>query len=272
MDKQQLTQLFEEKFDHIYLQHYPKYTERFDNIINELKRVGIYDAKNFSIYYSIPTEIDELIYNNLKENNQLCDNVKSLNIFRQGYTHYKILHEAVELEYKHILIIHDDIKFLNDLNLIYNILSNLPDNYNVCLFDYLNCSLNDQDVDINDSVDSHFNNICPYYYQSVILLSNTICAYDYDYMKVLIKAFNYKFGLPDTYISLLESDFNILYYNLGINIYNYSIIFSYPRIAIQYQYNTSLVNELWNTQMDNQYEQHPIEYLNKGIDYSQYNY
>ena len=274
MTKKDLTKLWDEKFDHIYLQHYPVYTERFDYIINELNRVGIYNCKNFSIYYSIPNQAEEIIYNYYKDNNLLASDNININMFRQGYTHYRILNEAKMFNYERILIIHDDIRFLKDLELIYKIISGIPDEYDICLFDYINCLLDT----IDDSIDTPINKYCTKvndsYYDGIqlLLLANTLCAYSKQYIDILIKVFNYKFGVPDSYISAISNDFDTMI-ELGIDIYNYKIIFCHPRLAIQYQYKSSLVKELFKCDFDNydQYQAHPIRFLNKNIDYSMYN-
>ena len=266
MDISNLTQLWEEKFDHIYLQHYPKYKERFEPIINELKRVGIYDASNFSIYYSIPTQIDEHIYDFYKDNNRLFSDSFTINFFRCNVTFYRILCESVELGYQKILVIHDDIKFLKDLDKIYDILSNVPDDYDVCLFDYINCYQCQ-----NQSMDN-LTKYNEYYYSYDCLLGNTIGAYSYDYMKVIIDCNNYKFGHVDSYISDILLSYQTMM-EAGYNIYDYKIIFSYPRIAIQHEYKTSLANQLFNSDfsISDQYQTHMVNFLNKDINYSDYN-
>lgn len=266
--KRKLQKLWEEKFDHIYLQHYPKYKERLNPIISELKRIGIYNASNFSIYYSIPNELEDHIYNYFNDNDKLFSKEFTLNFFRCGYTFYKILCESVELEYKKVLIIHDDIKFLKKLKTIYDILENIPEEYDVCLFDYLNCYNDPNDnISIND-----IEKINDYYYSYNCLLGNTIGAYSYNYMKVMIDCNNHRFGHTDSYISNIWSTYDAMA-ECGYYTYNYRYIFCYPRIAIQHEYQESLAKKLFNVEFTNvdQYQCHPIKFLNKDIDYSKYN-
>lgn len=272
--RNKLINFWETKFDHIYLQHWYGYDERLDDMISELKRVGIYYAKNFSIYYSIENQYEDSLYEKLKNENKLCEDIVSLNKFRGSYTFYKILCESYALNYKNTIIIHDDIRFIKDLNLLYDILVNLPDDYDLCMFDYLNVVDKYESVSYDNFINADGGYVNKYYLKWYDFVANTISAMSQRFVKFLLNNMNLKFGGSDIYIYKRHT--NIRSYDLN-ELDNYNCIGCIPRLAIQCDYTNSLVNEVFGnsfinkyTNKHNQYVFHPIKILN-DVDFSLYN-
>ena len=262
MNKEDLTKLWESRFDHIYLQHYPGYKERFDDIISELKRVGIYDAKNFSIYYSIQNFYEDELYEKLNNEDRLTSDIVSINKFRGSWTFYKILCESWTLNYQHTIIIHDDIRFLQDLNTLYDILNNLPENYDLCMFDYLNV-INTDDFNYYGGFENK------YYLTWYGMVANTISSMSHSFISYLLRSMHSKFSGSDKYIWNTIDNYE--------DIFKYKCIASIPRIAIQCDYPNNLVNEIFTniiteySSESTQYMHHPVNFLNHDIDFNLYN-
>lgn len=270
MNKEELTKIWESKFDHIYLQHYPEFKERWDDIISELKRVGIYDAKNFSVYYSIPNPYEDELYEKLKNEDRLTPDIVSLNKFRGSWTFYKILCEAWNLNYQHTIVIHDDIRFLNDLNLLYDILINLPDDHDLCMFDYLN-GIHDSVTNGNINHYGGYEN--KYYLKWYGMIANTISSMSRKFIQHILINMHNKFSGSDIY----TWEWTYYPYIHDDSIFQYKCLASMPRIAIQCDYVDSLVNELFGnfiieySNKSNQYVWQPNSFLNHDVDFNLYN-
>lgn len=109
--------------------------DRMETLEKELDRVGILGAKNFMYFYDCLTSYDasmyktiDLAYPKRPESQQLAPMKTSMN-------HFKIAKISYELGYNRILILESDIRFLKDLNELYFILTNEPEDSDVTLFD-----------------------------------------------------------------------------------------------------------------------------------------
>lgn len=107
-------------FDYIYCIHYKPHIERFEELNNELKHVGILDSGIFEYLY---TEEDNNEY-------RIKANKVTIN-------HHKCLNHAYINGYNRILILENDIKFLKDLSLLEIYLENIPNDADLVLFDYI---------------------------------------------------------------------------------------------------------------------------------------
>lgn len=131
--KNVLVKLWEEKFSHIYCLHYLPYKDRVKPLLDELKRVGLLQAKNFSFKYTF----DSPFYDTLMKMGVRMHHAALVNkrLFRCTMGHYFILKEAEGLDYQNILIIEDDVNFLKDLSLLRDILEHTPEKADVILYD-----------------------------------------------------------------------------------------------------------------------------------------
>lgn len=116
-------------FEKIYIYSCAENFDRRKYLNSELKRIGCKDYE-----YFITCKDDKLI--NSEHFNHIVPN-KS-----QQITHgeYLIIKTAYELGYNNILLLEDDITFLNDVEEIYNqleIFYDIKDQYNIYMFDYL---------------------------------------------------------------------------------------------------------------------------------------
>ena len=132
--QKKLTQYWENNFDRIYCLFYTPYKkERLIPISNELQRVGILNAKNFTFFYDCSSPYDEIMYKNIKIAYHPGD--ERLFIKKLSMKHYQMLKISYNLEYKKILIIEDDMRFLKDLNNLYDLLLKAPKDADITLFD-----------------------------------------------------------------------------------------------------------------------------------------
>lgn len=133
--KEKLKEYWETKYDKIYCIFYTgNKAKRLENLEKELDRVGILHANNFTYYYDVPSPFDVSMYENIKLYYPQRDE-KTLWIKKLAMNHYRISKISYELGYNRILIFEDDIRFLKDLNELYNILINEPENADITLFD-----------------------------------------------------------------------------------------------------------------------------------------
>ena len=129
----ELTNVWENKFSHIYCLHYLPYTDRVSPLLDELNRVGLLKAKNFSFKYTYDSPFyDKLMEMGIKMHHAA---LVSKRLFKCTMGHYFVLKEAEGLNYERILIIEDDVKFLKDLSLLKEILESTPDDADVVLYD-----------------------------------------------------------------------------------------------------------------------------------------
>lgn len=99
--------------DRIYcVVHLPNYHERFKSLESELRRVGILDSGILEIRYTSPSIFDQRIFDSLKSKGEHCNHVKYVN---QGLELQKIFYEAKFFGYERIVILEDDIRFVEDI-------------------------------------------------------------------------------------------------------------------------------------------------------------
>lgn len=105
-------------------------------LISELKRVGILDSGIFEMVYSVNMP-SNIVYYERMNGFEFPEHQLNERYIHVTMTHYEVIKKSYELGYKRILILEDDILFLNDINKIYNIISNIPQNAGIILYDYV---------------------------------------------------------------------------------------------------------------------------------------
>ena len=129
--KQQIDSSIWNRFDKIICIHYLPYVERFDNIKNELKRVGILDLPQFEWYYTVDNDFYE---NALINNERIGDEVSKYNI-KYTLDSYSLLKKLEFHRYDKVLIIEDDVVFHRNLSFIKQIVNSTPSDFDVMNYD-----------------------------------------------------------------------------------------------------------------------------------------
>ncbi len=129
-------------FDAIWCVNYKPHKVRYELIKKEFERIGILDHPNFKFHETFPSIYDKYFYNKLLAdrliNPAFILSEKNINA---AMGHYACIKKSLLDNYEHILIIEDDIRFLKDLDMIKNILDNIPSDYDIILYDYfMHCS------------------------------------------------------------------------------------------------------------------------------------
>lgn len=116
-------------FDQIYLISYTKNVEHRAIAEAELKRIGV---ESYQVKYSV----DNKLLDNLKESFNSMD-IKKHALYVTN-THYETIKEAYDLGYERILILEDDVVFLNDISKIKDELDYaLASNADISMYDYV---------------------------------------------------------------------------------------------------------------------------------------
>lgn len=120
---------FWNRFSYVGLVCYTQYKDRIDEITPELKRVGLLNKVHF--HYDFPSIYRERLY---KTCGMSKYNSKGGSFF-MGVNHYNVIKTAFELGHESVLVMEDDIRFLKDISLIEDIVSTMPEKYDLVLFD-----------------------------------------------------------------------------------------------------------------------------------------
>lgn len=131
-----------DRFDKIYCIHYLPYTERFECIKSELNRIGILNLPQFEFYYTINNPYYEEILKSDKVENGV---VNRTNI-KYTIDSLNCLIKCKELGYRNVLIIEDDLKFIEDVSVIEQHIKSIPSDYDFVNMDtmiYSLCKHND---------------------------------------------------------------------------------------------------------------------------------
>lgn len=128
-----------DRFDKIYCIHYLPYTERYENIKNELKRVGILELPQFEWYYTTNNPYYKSI---LQDPRVDGNNVSSKNI---NYTidSLNLMNICHHNKFEHVLLLEDDLKFIDDASIIEEHIAGIPSDYDFVNFDPLYMDLKD---------------------------------------------------------------------------------------------------------------------------------
>jgi GR25 family glycosyltransferase involved in LPS biosynthesis len=213
------------KFDKIYCLHYLPNKDRVDNIYDELKKVGLLDTDIFEWYITYPSGMDEIkIKSLLKYKNGPVSRHFGKGAYNCTLGHYSIIKTAYELGYNHIMIMEDDIEFLNDTNIVENIINNIPDDYNVISFDIGNDGTNTPYENMMNIVNNPNNKINDYFvkYNHNMGASSGCYALSRKGMKHIIDGQERKFMPADYYTSNEHDSFLITWPNIMCIQRNYS--------------------------------------------------
>ena len=231
--------------DHIYCIHYTPYSDRKERLEKELKRVGILDSDIFSWEYS---------YDMPKFASNASQDL--------AYNHLLCYYNALYMGYEKVLILEDDIVFLKDINMIQTLLDNLPNEYDLCLFDHIgyfnSIKLNIKDSSKEIIMDTYkYGQINDYYRYFTVswLTSNYIigtkmCNKVIEIIKDDISKRNY-LEAPDHYLQnlikyyfdntiTLDKYNNDPYLTVKETFKDCKTILSIPRMSIQSQYDNAV--------------------------------
>ena len=103
---------------------------RCESLHKELDRVGL-DVQDF---WAFPNPYDQVLMAAVPNACRAMRTVRSF--FNSTMNHYRIVKTARALGYESILIVEDDARFLKDLRRVEEIVSALPSDYDVALFDW----------------------------------------------------------------------------------------------------------------------------------------
>lgn len=130
-------------FDKIYCLHLADDIDRYEYCVNEFNKIGILDQVEFwwtckrnisnDIGYTIPTLIDDNYERELNRN-IISRNELYGNIFNCTLEHYTIMKTSYLRGFDNILIMEDDVRFIDNLELIEDTFNNLPNNYDIIKF------------------------------------------------------------------------------------------------------------------------------------------
>ena len=122
-------------FDRIWCINYIPYKNRKDAIWKEFERIGISNHKNFMWNYTFDSPLFDIGMKVL-ESNPRFGRLSTKTELKCWAGHYSCIKKSLAFGDNRILIIEDDSRFLNDVGLIYDILENMPENYDIVMFDY----------------------------------------------------------------------------------------------------------------------------------------
>lgn len=132
-------------FDRIFCMHYLPYRERMPRLERELGRVGILDSGRFEYVYTFPSKAFDMLYSSLLEHGVIFDepsgsrefgNFKNEKVFNLAMNHMNCVKKAYLLGYRRILMLEDDVAFLNDVGRIAEYIANIPEDMDFVNFDY----------------------------------------------------------------------------------------------------------------------------------------
>jgi len=103
------------------------YKNRERSLFNELDRVGIDRVNRL---WQFPTPFDSILKRATRGKLSMHGG-----FFNSGMGHYRAIKTAYELGAERSLIMEDDIRFLKDVDLIREIVEDLPDDYDIALLD-----------------------------------------------------------------------------------------------------------------------------------------
>ena len=194
---------WEKYFDKIFILSLADNIERREDLKQELNRVGINVlSTKVEFKITVKNEFYKYIWSNPNLNSPswwLNMNV-ALNC---TLGHYEIWKEAQALGYKRILILEDDVRFLNDISKIQEILENMPD-FDICSFDgYFHTGYTDRKA-CRSYIQEH--KVNPYYwdFSKVSLLGGACYALSEKAISSLIQMQEKEYRPTDMVINLCD--------------------------------------------------------------------
>jgi len=115
------------RFDKIVCIHYLPYKERYRKCVDELKRVGILDLPQFEWEFTVPNVFNDLIKfpkGRIGRFFNACEKPYAIQ-------YYTLMKKLMMLNYQKVLILEDDVTFLNDLDKVKEILDATPSDWDI---------------------------------------------------------------------------------------------------------------------------------------------
>lgn len=119
-------------FDKIYCFHYLPQDGRIKRLNTELRRVGILDSNIFEYRYTVPSRYDNILLSSEAREPRWSKNIWIANL---GLATLQALKEAKYQGCRRVLILENDIAFLQDMKKIREILDDIPSDAEYCQLD-----------------------------------------------------------------------------------------------------------------------------------------
>lgn len=133
-----------DKFDFVAASMFTGQKERTAPMMEELRRVGL--ADRVQIFWGVPSPYDAVVARSVPAKRIMTERAAYTNL---TFAHHRMVKTAYELGAEHALFLENDIRFLNDVELLEGIVEGLPDDYDIALFDWvLRIKHKPDDVDI----------------------------------------------------------------------------------------------------------------------------
>ena len=134
-----------DKFDFIGVSAFTGQLDRMPGLKAELKRVGL-SERELTWFWGTPSPYDDFLAQHLPVKRILATRIAYLSL---TLAHLRMVKTAYKLGAEHALFIENDIRFLNDLELLEQVVDGVPDGYDIALFDWvLRINWREGDVDI----------------------------------------------------------------------------------------------------------------------------
>jgi len=125
-------------FDKIYCLHLAENQERYHHCLKEYKRLGIENKINFwwTCRHEISKKIGQFLTELHNEDYNRLDNLIDIyaGVFNCVFEHYSIIKTSYYRGFNNILILEDDLEFIDNIKLIENTFMNLPRDYDIIKF------------------------------------------------------------------------------------------------------------------------------------------
>ena len=187
-------------FDAIYCLSLADNLKRREFLSDELNRVGILNSGIFHWKITVVNNFYKYIWTNKDFNlNKYWGNVTGNNsALNCSMGHYELYRELQALGYKRVLILEDDICFLNNLDEICEILEFMPDDYDICLLDKFLCEPLARKEYFNE-INKMKVNTCFFNYDNIPLSSCGLFAVSEKAINALVEKHENSIEPPDHY-------------------------------------------------------------------------
>lgn len=187
-------------FDAIYCLSLADNLKRREFLSDELNRVGILNSGIFHWKITVVNNFYKYIWTNKDFNlNKYWGNVTGNNsALNCSMGHYELYRELQALGYKRVLILEDDVCFLNNLDEICEILEFIPDDYDICLLDKFLCEPLARKEYFNE-INKMKVNACFFNYDNIPLSSCGLFAVSEKAINALVEKHENSIEPPDHY-------------------------------------------------------------------------
>ena len=233
-------------FDMIWCIHYANYKNRVEPLKSELYRVGITASGKLSWHYTFDTVFNNIFFDVTKKINS--NHAKNTNVLSCTLAHYHCIKASYSLGCNNVLIMEDDIRFLNDTNEIRKAIDMIPPDGDIVLFDTLPAN---KDKYRKYVTDMKYNDFFAEYVDDI----NSCGCYMLGRrgMRAMIEVYEHSVEASDFYTNMLTMEHGIRKY------------FAINPITCQCQYSDSNNIKIYG---NSSFE---LPYKISGIDFSNYN-